>query len=74
MAKFNVVNGETGEYLASGYKVRGAAMRKAARFPVRYSATVVEVEDLNGWEPADDPDAWKAKDAALIAAVRARRA
>ena len=30
--------------------------------------------DADGWVPEDDPDAWKARDAALIAASTKRRA
>jgi hypothetical protein len=29
------------------------------------------VEEMHGWVPVDDPNAWKANDAALIAARRA---
>lgn len=36
-------------------------------------APAAAADDLSGWVPEDDPEAWKARDAALIAAAAAKR-
>jgi hypothetical protein len=37
---------------------------------IHFEPEVFAQDELNGWTPVADPDAWKAKDAALIAANR----
>lgn len=37
------------------------------------AAAPAAADNLSGWVPEDDPDAWKARDAALIAAAATKR-
>jgi hypothetical protein len=77
--------GEISAEFVVQWSMSEANARKAARAdghtatirvaPVDQNAEAVKYDDgkgAEGWEPVADPDAWKARDAALIAARRAR--